>query len=60
TGPAGTFTDCLKFKFVASGWVESMAELNGTSYWWLAKDVGLVKVQGPEDDSWVLKEYNLK
>jgi hypothetical protein len=60
TVPAGTFEDCLKFKFAASGWIESMAKFNGTSYWWLAKDVGLVKVQGPDSDWWVLKEYSVK
>lgn len=60
TVPAGTFNDCLKFRFIASGWTENMAKFNGTSYWWLAKDIGLVKVQGPETESWVLKEYNLK
>ena len=60
TVQAGTFNDCLKFRFIASGWTESMEKFNGTSYWWLAKDVGLVKVQGPETESWVLKEYNLK
>ena len=58
--PAGTFTDCLKFRFHSSGWTGSMAELNGTSYWWLSKDVGLVKVEGPETELWVLKEYDLK
>ncbi|HEX9916631.1 MAG TPA: hypothetical protein VGB16_02750, partial [candidate division Zixibacteria bacterium] len=60
TVPAGTFENCLKFEFVASGWEESMAKFNGTSYWWLAKDVGLVKVQEPDSDWWVLKEYSVE
>ena len=45
--PAGNFPDCLKFKTVVSGWTGNMARYNGTSYQWYAKDVGLVKSEGP-------------
>lgn len=47
TVPAGTFRDCLKFKTRASGWEGNMAKYNGTSYQWYAKDVGMLKSEGP-------------
>lgn len=56
TVPAGSFQDCFKFKFITSGWTGEMTRLNGTSYWWVTKEVGLVKVEGPkEGEYWMLK-----
>jgi hypothetical protein len=46
--PAGVFKDCLKFRTFASGWQGNMAKYNGTSYQWYAKNVGLVKSEGPK------------
>jgi len=48
TVPAGTFQNCLKFETFASGWIGNMAKYNGTSYQWYAKNVGLVKLEGPK------------
>lgn len=54
--PAGDFPDCLKFRTVASGWKGNMARCNGTSYQWYAKDVGLVKSEGPKaEEFWQLE-----
>lgn len=54
--PAGSFRDCFKFRFIASGWIGEMTRYNGTSYRWYAKNAGLVKVEGPEDgEYWILK-----
>jgi hypothetical protein len=56
TVPAGSFSDCYKFKFIASGWTYGMAKYNGISYAWYAKDVGMVKLEGPtEGEYWILK-----
>jgi hypothetical protein len=56
TIPAGSFSDCYKFKFIASGWGYGMEQYNGNSYAWYAKDVGMVKLEGPtEDKYWILK-----
>jgi hypothetical protein len=56
TVPAGTFQNCLKFKTIASGWIGNMAKYNGTSYQWYAKNVGLVKSEGPNPgEHWRLK-----
>jgi hypothetical protein len=53
---AGTFKNCLKFRTVASGWINNMYKYNGTSYQWYAKGVGLVKSEGPaEGEYWLLK-----
>jgi hypothetical protein len=60
TVPAGTFPDCLKFRSVASDWIFGMARYNGTSYQWYAKDVGLVKSEGPGDgEHWILKSASV-
>ena len=54
--PAGDFPDCLKFRTVASGWKGNMARYNGISYQWYAKDVGLVKSEGPKaEEFWQLE-----
>jgi hypothetical protein len=45
TVSAGYFTNCLKFKWVTSGWTGNMQECNGTSWAWYAKDVGLLKLE---------------
>jgi hypothetical protein len=56
TVPAGTFENCLKFKTIASGWIGNMEKYNGTSYQWYAKNVGLVKSEGPKaEEHWRLK-----
>lgn len=56
TVPAGNFLNCLKFRSVASGWHNGLEALNGTSYQWYAKDVGLVKFEIPnEGEYWKLK-----
>lgn len=53
---AGTFKNCLRFITVASGWIDNMEKYNGTSYQWYAKNVGLVKSEGPgEGEHWLLK-----
>jgi len=53
--PAGKFTNCLKFKSKASGWIGNMAKWNATSDQWYAKGVGLVKSIGPgPNDYWLL------
>ncbi|KPJ65064.1 hypothetical protein AMJ44_11120 [candidate division WOR-1 bacterium DG_54_3] len=60
TVPAGTFEDCLKLKSEASGWTGNMERYNGTSYQWYAKNVGLVKLEGPtEDEYWILKSASV-
>jgi hypothetical protein len=46
--PAGVFKNCLKFRTFASGWEGNMAKYNGTSYQWYARNVGLVKSEGPK------------
>jgi hypothetical protein len=48
TVPAGTFDDCLKFRFETTDWDHSMQRFNGTGYQWYAKGVGLVKSTGPK------------
>jgi hypothetical protein len=54
--PAGIFRKCIKFKTIASGWTGNMAKYNGTSYQWYAKDVGLVKSEGPNPgEHWLLE-----
>jgi hypothetical protein len=54
--PAGGFQGCLRFKHTASAWVGNMTRYNGTSYWWYAKNVGLVKSEGPNPgEHWRLK-----
>ncbi len=56
TVPAGIFKNCLKFKTFASGWEGNMAEYNGTSYQWYARNVGLVKSEGPKtEEHWQLE-----
>lgn len=56
TTPAGTFSNCLRFRSVASGWQSTMEDYNGISYQWYAKSVGLVKSEGPgEGEYWILK-----
>lgn len=56
TVPAGSFQDCYKFKFIASGWIGDMAPYNGISRAWYAKDVGMVKLVLPtEGEYWTLK-----
>lgn len=53
---AGSFVNCLKFRSVASGWRWALEGLNGTSYQWYAKDVGMVKSEGPgQGEYWILK-----
>ena len=60
TVPAGTFPDCLKFRSVASDWRFGMARYNGTSYQWYAKNVGLVKSEGPgAGEYWMLKSASV-
>jgi hypothetical protein len=54
TVPAGTFEDCLKFKFEATDWDHSMQRFNGTSYQWYAKGVGLVKSSGPGKSEYII------
>jgi hypothetical protein len=55
TTPAGKFTDCLKFKSEASGWIRNMAKWSGTSCQWYAKELGLVKSSGTgPNDYWLL------
>jgi hypothetical protein len=59
--PAEAFQDCLKFKTIASGWMGNMEKYNGTSYQWYAKDVGLVKSEGPKvGESWQLESATIK
>ncbi len=56
----GTFKNCLRFKTVASGWIDNMNKYNGTSYQWYAKNVGLVKSEGPEEgEHWLLKSAKI-
>jgi hypothetical protein len=58
--PAGAFQNCLKFKTIASGWVGNMEKYNGTSYQWYAKNVGLVKSEGPKaEEHWRLKSAEI-
>ncbi len=58
--PAGEFRNCLKFKSVASRWHGNMAKHNGTSYQWYAKNVGLVRSEGPgEAEYWMLKSASV-
>ncbi|UCB51599.1 MAG: hypothetical protein JSV10_06275, partial [Candidatus Zixiibacteriota bacterium] len=58
--PAGYFPNCLRFKSVASGWTGNMSRRNGTSYQWYAKNVGLVKSEGPGDgEYWRLKSASV-
>jgi hypothetical protein len=60
TVPAGTFQNCLKFKTIASGWIGNMAKYNGTSYQWYAKNVGLVKLEGPKvGEYWKLESARI-
>jgi len=55
TVPAGSFRDCYKFKFIASGWVGDMTPYNGISYAWFVKDVGMVKLELPRSgEYWIL------
>lgn len=61
TVPAGNFRDCLKFKTFASGWIGNMAKYNGTSYQWYAKNIGMVKSEGPHtDEHWRLESATIK
>ncbi|KPL02641.1 MAG: hypothetical protein AMJ90_05220 [candidate division Zixibacteria bacterium SM23_73_2] len=54
---AGKFTNCLKFKSEASGWIGNMAKWNGSSFQWYAQGVGLVKSSGPgSEDYWLLEK----
>jgi hypothetical protein len=56
TVPAGTFQSCLKFRSVASGWSYNMLIWEGISYQWYAKNIGLVKSEGPKQGQyWLLK-----
>jgi hypothetical protein len=56
TCPAGTFSDCLKFRSESSGWESNMQRFSGVSLQWYAKNVGLVKSEGPgEGEYWILK-----
>ena len=60
TVPAGIFKNCLKFKTFASGWIGNMAKYNGTSYQWYAKDIGLVKSEGPKaEEYWRLESATI-
>jgi hypothetical protein len=60
TVPAGSFEACLKFRSIASEWTGNMKRYNGTSYQWYAKDVGLVKSEGPgEGEHWLLKSAEI-
>lgn len=60
TVPAGTFQNCLKFKTIASEWIGNMAKYNGTSFQWYAKNVGLVKSEGPKtEEHWRLKSAEI-
>ena len=60
TVPAGVFQNCLKFMSIASGWRYGMVAYNGTSHQWYAKNVGLVKVEGPgEGAHWVLENASV-
>lgn len=59
--PAGLFLNCLKFKTIASGWIGNMAKYNGTSFQWYAKNVGLVKSEGPNSgEHWLLESATIK
>lgn len=61
TVPAGIFRCCLKFKTFASGWEGNMAKYNGTSYQWYAKNIGMVKSEGPDtSEYWRLKSATIK
>jgi hypothetical protein len=56
TVPAGIFQNCLKFKTITSEWTGNMEKYNGTSYQWYARNVGLVKSEGPNPgEHWRLK-----
>lgn len=58
--PAGLFFNCLKFKTIASGWTGKMSGYNGVSYQWYAKNVGLVKSEGPTPGKhWQLKSAEI-
>ena len=58
--PAGVFWNCLKFQTIASGWTGEMAKFNGTSYQLYAKNVGLVKSEGPKAGvRWILKSAKI-
>jgi hypothetical protein len=60
TTPAGVFLNCLKFRTVATGWETTMIHYNGVSYQWYAKNVGLVKSEGPgEGEYWILKSAKI-
>lgn len=60
TVPAGTFRDCLKFRSTVSEWKYGMAAYNGTSHQWYAKNVGLVKLEGPGEGAyWILKSASV-
>jgi len=60
TVSAGYFANCLKFKWVASGWTGNMQEYNGTSWAWYAKDVGLVKLEKANGSvHWQLKSVSI-
>jgi hypothetical protein len=59
--PAGVFRNCLKFKTIASGWIGNMGKYNGTSYQWYARNVGLVKSEGPSPgEHWLLESATIK
>jgi hypothetical protein len=60
TTPAGTFEKCLRFKSMAWGWIGNMYRYNGISYQWYAKNVGLVKSEGPQQgEYWILKSAKI-
>jgi hypothetical protein len=58
--PPGLFFNCLKFKTIASGWTGNMSGYNGISYQWYARNVGLVKSEGPTPGRhWRLKSAEI-
>jgi hypothetical protein len=60
TCPAGIFYDCLKFRSQSSGWESNMQQFSGVSFQWYAKNVGLVKSEGPgEGKYWLLKSAKI-
>lgn len=60
TVPGGDFPNCLRFRSLASGWTGNMEKFIGTSHQWYAKNVGLVRSEGPgEGEYWMLKSASI-
>ena len=56
--PAGLFKDCVKMEIRRNS-VTALVVVRGTSYQWLAPDVGPVKYQSDQDVVYELESYNL-